>query len=454
MNFGKTIYEYKDEILKDLKTLLEFKSVASWEENQCTEVLDFMLEKAESFGLVTKNIQNKAGHVQLGDKGKLCGVLTHLDVVPDGKNWTVEPFTLTEKDGRLYGRGIADDKGAALVSLYCLKALKDKGIEGNNTLRCIFGTDEEVGMTDMKTYFENEPIPDYSFTPDSDYGICYAEKGILQVEISMERNDGRVLNAIKAGNVINAVPDEAKALLSCSEDEADELLKISKKVEGNFKFTETIDGIVVESYGTASHAMQPEKGFNAATALVKLLSKVFSDKDLGSLCSFIKYEIGCETNGVSLGIQMRDFVSGDLTCNLGKIRLNDNSSYLTLDIRYPVTMCCEKIMTQIEKAAALKGLKAKMLSHAAPLYLPKESTTIQLLSGAYKEVMGEEPDLYSTGGGTYARKLGGNGVAFGPAFKDDNVNMHNADESMDKENFLKHCEICLEAMYRMYTEKL
>lgn len=454
MSFGKIIYEYKDEILKDLKTLLEFKSVASWEENQCQEVLDFMLEKAESFGLTAKNIKNKAGHIQLGDKGKLCGVLTHLDVVPDGKNWTVSPFTLTEKDGRLYGRGIADDKGAALVSLYCLKALKDKGIEGKNTLRCIFGTDEEVGMTDMKTYFENEPVPDYSFTPDSDYGICYAEKGIMQIKVYMDRNDGKILNAIKAGNVVNAVPDEAKALICCSEDEADELLNASKNVEGDFKFTETIDGIVIDSYGKASHAMEPDKGFNAATALIKLLGENFSDKDLGALCSFIKYEIGTETNGVSLGIQMRDFVSGDLTCNVGKIRLNDNNAYLTLDIRYPVTMNGDKIFNQVKKAAELKGLKAEVISHCLPLYLPKESTTIRLLSDAYKEIMGEEPDLYSTGGGTYARKLGGNGVAFGPAFKDDNVNMHNADESIDKEKFFKHCEICLEAMYRLYTDNL
>jgi succinyl-diaminopimelate desuccinylase len=30
--------------------------------------------------------------------------------------------------------------------------------------------------------------------------------------------------------------------------------------------------------------------------------------------------------------------------------------------------------------------------------------------------------------------------------------MHNADESVDKENFLKHMQICLQAMYRLYTE--
>ena len=56
-----------------------------------------------------------------------------------------------------------------------------------------------------------------------------------------------------------------------------------------------------------------------------------------------------------------------------------------------------------------------------------------------------------TGGGTYARKLGGKGVAFGPNFKGDDIRMHNADESVDKENFLRHMQICFEAMYRMYT---
>ena len=60
--------------------------------------------------------------------------------------------------------------------------------------------------------------------------------------------------------------------------------------------------------------------------------------------------------------------------------------------------------------------------------------------------------LYTTGGGTYARQLGGRGVAFGPHFPGDPINMHNADESMDKENFFKHAQICLEAMYRLYTK--
>ncbi|MCR5652964.1 MAG: Sapep family Mn(2+)-dependent dipeptidase [Ruminococcus sp.] len=451
MNFGTNILKYIEDIFNDLKTLLEIKSVSSDGRENCEKALEFILRRAEELGLVTKNIQNKAGHVQLGDSGILCGALTHLDVVPAGKNWSVEPFTLTRQNGRLYGRGIDDDKGASIINLYCLKALKDSGVEGKNTLRCIYGTDEEVGMSDMVTYFENEPLPEISFTPDSDYGICFAEKGILQLKISMDRNDGTTLSAVKAGNAINAVPDEAKALLYFSDADTNNLKKNSKKYKGNFNFVDTIDGLVIESFGKAAHACEPEKGFNAAQALMELLNGELGDDEVGSLCSFIGFALRDETDGTSLGLRMRDFVSGDLSCNLSKIRLNDSKAYLTLDIRYPVTMNGEKILKQVEKSAAINELKVEIIHHAPPLYLSKESPVIELLSEAYEDIMGEKPELYATGGGTYARMLGGKGVAFGPAFKDDNVNMHNADESVDEEKFFKHAQICLQAMYKMYT---
>lgn len=452
MNFGEKILEYRDDILSDLKTLIEIKSVSSDDSESCARALGFVLGRAEELGLSTKNINNKAGHIQLGESGKLCGVLTHLDVVPAGKNWSFEPFTLTRQNGRLYGRGVVDDKGASIVNLYCLKALKDSGISGRNTLRCIFGTDEEVGMSDMVTYFENEPLPEISFTPDSNYGICFAEKGILQLRISMDRNDGTTLSAIKAGNAVNAVPDEAKALLYFSDAQTNNLKKNSKKYNGNFNFIDTIDGLVIESFGKAAHACEPQKGVNAAQALVELLNGELEAEEVGSLCDFIGYALRDETDGTSLGLRMRDFVSGDLSCNLGKIRLNDNNAYLTLDIRYPVTMNGEKILKQVEKSADMRELKVEVIHHAPPLYLPKNSATIKLLSQAYEDITGEKPELYSTGGGTYARMLGGKGVAFGPAFKDDDVRMHNSDESIDEEKFFKHAQICLQAMYRMFTE--
>ncbi len=454
MYFGNKILEYKDEILKDLDTLLRIESIAEEKDPQCQEALDFILKRAEDFGLTTKNIENKAGHVQLGENGSLCGVLTHLDVVPAGNNWTVVPYELTKKDGRLYGRGVADNKGAALINLYCLRALKENSVEGVNTLRAIYGTDEEKGMKDMDIYFENEPVPDFSFTPDSNYGICYGEKGILQLKLTAYVHNGTSLTEFHSGKAVNAVPDTAYALLESNEYDDQQLMRLADASDGNFEFIYTIDGLMILSRGKASHACEPEKGKNAATYLVDLLAKHFSHDDLGHICSFIDYSINNEINGRSLGIKMCDSVSGSLTVNVGIVRIIDDKAELTLDIRYPVTVNGDGILYRVTKSAELEDLDVKVLSHLRPLYVEKESKIITLLSDAYETVMNEKPELYTTGGGTYARKLGGKGIAFGPVFPGDEINMHNADESIDEENFFKHAEICLEAMYKMFTENL
>ncbi len=425
MIFGKIISSYKDDILKDLKTLLEIQSVSAYGHKECKKALDFIMKRAADFGLEYKTVEDKAGHIQIGENGRLCGVLTHLDVVPAGNNWSVEPFTLTRKNGRLYGRGIADDKGASIINLYCLKALKDNNIAGNNTVRCIFGTDEEIGMSDMETYFSKEPTPDFSFTPDSDYGICRAEKGILQIKIS--GGDYNSIKEFNSGAAVNAVPDEAKAVYFSDNELKEQFRK-----------------------GKAAHSCEPHKGENAAVKLIMLLKK--NNINVGNLLNFAYDKIGTELDGNSLGIKLSDKPSGGLTCNLSSIHINENESYLTLDIRYPVTENGENILNIIENKAAEYSLSTEIIHHLKPLYLSEDNETIRILSKSYEQITGEKPSLYSTGGGTYARTLGGNGVAFGPAFKDDNVNMHNADESINEENFFKHAEICMQAIYNFYTK--
>lgn len=448
--FGDKILKYKDELLADLNTLIGFESVANEKPEECQNAINFMLKRANDFGLTGEQVTDESMHIQLGSKGKLCGILSHLDVVPAGNNWSVLPYSLTEKDGRLYGRGIADDKGAALVTLYCLRALKEDGIDGVNALRAIYGTSEECGMEDIDGYFEKMPVPDLSFTPDSDYGICYAEKGILQIEVSTKGNLATVLSQLHSGKAINAVPDIAYALLDSSNYDEQNLLELSKKTEGNFEFNSTIDGLMVISRGKAAHACEPHKGFNAASALVELLAKAYTSTEIGTICDFIDIALGNETDGCSLGLKTHCSISGDLTVNLGYIHIEGNEARAAFDIRYPVSITGGSVYRQFRYAAKHNKLDVKVLNHEKPLYIEKDSELVKLLSGAYKAVTGEDPELYTTGGGTYARKLGGKGLAFGPAFKDDEVNMHNADESIDKEKFFTHAQICLEAMYRMY----
>lgn len=133
--------------------------------------------------------------------------------------------------------------------------------------------------------------------------------------------------------------------------------------------------------------------------------------------------------------------------------MDENSCSLTVDIRYPATLDGQEISATLEKAVQpYEGLAYTLLSNSVPLYLPKESQLVTLLSGAYEDATGEECEIFSMGGGTYARQMFGKGVAFGPGFKEDpNSHAHDVNERVKLDSLKLHAQICLEAMYRMLT---
>ena len=326
------------------------------------------------------------------------------------------------------------------------------GVEGKNTIRAIYGIDEERGMHDMDEYFGIEQIPELSFTPDSEYGICQYEKGMLQLELYADTHDGTTLTQMHSGKAVNAVPDTAYALLDCTENEDHQLARLTDAKKGSFEFYYTIDGMMVLSRGEAAHASTPEKGLNAATALIDLLTSNFALPTMGTIPAFISHYIGTDIDGVMLGIKMRDKESGPLTVNVGTVHIDEGYATCTIDIRYPVTANGEEILDKIRKVGEREGVHVKLLEHNPPLNMDKDSDIIRLLSESYEAVMGEKPKLYATGGGTYARKLGGKGVAFGPVFPGEESNMHNANECLSVEKYFEHAQICLESIYNLYTK--
>ena len=458
MQFGKQILNYQEEILQDLKELVAIPSVVGKPEPDMpfgklpAAALQKILTRAKEMGLQTANVDNYAGHAEYGTGADSAAVLVHIDVVPAGECWDTDPFTTILRDNHLYGRGVADDKGAAVVALYCLKALKDAGVETQRRLRVIFGSGEEIASNDLEMYFKKQEMPVFAFTPDSEYGICNREKGILRLDLIVE-NDSTVVTSFDAGTVVNAVPCHAEATINCSAEQKETLKTLVQKDSSTFSSSEKEDGLHISAKGLSCHAMQPQEGKNAAAHLALLLGKVFSNQELGSLLTFIKNTIGLETNGNSLKVRQSDVQSGPLTLNLGILHMDNRISSAGIDIRYPVTSDGKALAKSITATAAGYGIACKIHGNSEPLFIPEDAPFIELLKEGYSHVMGENPALYATGGGTYARELHGRGVAFGPFFPEEgDRRLHNSNENIDLTYFMKHAEICMETMYLMATK--
>ena len=455
MEFGYKILDYWNDILKDLETMTAIPSVSSSPEHiypfgkECAKAIDAAMDMTDRYGLKGKNVDYYAMHAEYGSGDENAVVMAHLDVVPAGGDWDTDPFTLTIKDGKAYGRGVMDDKGSAIVLLHCLRALKDANVQGKRKMRVVLGSSEETGMTDMPYYFAREQHPTIGFTPDGEYGVCNCEKGILNYTFSGQ-NDSNTVISFESGTVLNAVPDKASAVLKCSGEELEQLKKLAQQ-DRRISIAENGENITVSAKGAASHASIPETGENAAALLIYSLYKVFNTR-LGSFFTHIYEKIGLCYDGSQIGIAMSDTESGNLTFNLGIVHADAQSCSAAVDIRYPATKDGNIISDELERQVKSYGLGYNLTSDSKPLYVPKDSKLIKLLSKAYTNVTDRPCSVYSMGGGTYARQMFGKGVAFGPVFPDSpDGTAHTANEFVHLENLKRHAQICMEAMYLMFT---
>ena len=102
-----------------------------------------------------------------------------------GIGWNTDPFVLTKIDGVYYGRGVQDDKAPILACLYALKELKESGIAPKRKFRLIVGCNEESGWQDVEYIKKKTSLPEFGFSPDGNFPLSYAEKGILLVKIAL-----------------------------------------------------------------------------------------------------------------------------------------------------------------------------------------------------------------------------------------------------------------------------
>ncbi len=428
--------EIRKQAIDDLAEIIAIPSVAGDAQGDypfgkaCADALDKAAEIAKRYGFTVENHDYRCLSVLYGDSEKEVGIVCHLDVVPAGDGWSVEPYALTVKDGLLMGRGTHDDKGPFIQGLYTMRYFKENNIKLPFTIRMILGSDEEVGSTDLRYFQTVRKPPMFSFTPDSSFPVCIGEKSILSVWTEFPALPDNI-KELKGGTVSNAVPGKAYAVVDT------EMQLVSTE---NVKVSKCENGIKIEAVGKSAHAAMPEAGVNAISLLSDYLIQngiVGSD----SAFAFIR-ESTAEYLGKTLGINAENKDFGYLTCVGGVINGNHEKVTQSYNIRYLPETPSEEIVDSIKKAIEPFGGKVYAAHASEGYFVSADDEKIVALTNACESVLGIECKPYTMGGGTYARALP-NTVAFGSGIEsernflgDERGNAHQRDEYIsEKELF-------------------
>jgi acetylornithine deacetylase/succinyl-diaminopimelate desuccinylase-like protein len=148
------------EFLKDLADLCAFPTVAA--QNQAIEeTAEFTAKLLEKYGFQAKVMPSTGNPMVYGalhgasDKTVLC--YNHYDVQPAEplELWDSPPFELTERDGKLYARGVVDDKGHIVCRLAAIAALKAVYGDVPCSVKMLIEGEEEVGSMNMESFIED-----------------------------------------------------------------------------------------------------------------------------------------------------------------------------------------------------------------------------------------------------------------------------------------------------------
>jgi succinyl-diaminopimelate desuccinylase len=461
--FKAIINEYRKDIISNVQDLVKIRSYEDEAAEgmpfgkDVNEALQFALKLSENIGMKTKNLDGYVGYADYGDGEETVGVLVHLDVVPEGNGWNYPPYDAVIDNGRIYGRGTNDDKGPVVSVLYAIKALKELNIDTNKKIRIIFGANEETDWKCIDRYKETEEVPDISFTPDGDFPVVFAEKGLYVFELHKKWDDTvskGVVQSIRGGSAINCVPDYAEAVLAMKALEIERIInKINKYVDcgdNRFFYKKVDNGIKIISRGVSAHGSMPELGDNAICNLLEFLAHTVSDEDeINRIIKVMNKQIGLEYNGKSLGCDYRDEASGALTLNMGTIYFDGSELSIGVDLRYPVTHDKKIIQESLENLMVESSLELRILKEFDSIFLPKESKLISTLLESYQRVT----DDYSSqpiamGGATYARAFK-NTVAFGGVFPNSEDRSHQSDEYISIDDLMMMTEIYTNALYEL-----
>jgi succinyl-diaminopimelate desuccinylase len=365
------------------------------------KVLDKAIEVGKEDGFYTNNYNVGVVSLAMKDTPIDLGIWIHGDVVPEGGGWEFEPYNATEYEGRIIGRGAADNKGQFAAIFVLFKIFKELGIDLNYNPAIFVGSNEETGKKDLlgiegnddaKGFLNVYTPPKLSLVPDGAFPVGYGGKG--NVNLTLKTKDKLENITLTAGQ--SPYPGKATVCF------------LGKDIDFDFKdCTVTKDGnTTVESFSQPVHTAHPDPNGNMITILSNALleSNILKEKEK-RVFEFLK-KISSDTEGAMFGINVETKTMKPLTLATPRISFIDGYAEVFVNIRNPIEITPEEIQKNITKVADEYGFElSSFINTQDPYLLNKDSELVKTLCTISNSVTGDNKEPYTVGGGTYAHKL-------------------------------------------------
>jgi len=450
-----------DGMLEDLRQLIAINSVRGPAQEgapfgpDSRAALALAGKMLEAKGFPASDFENVIVTADWGPAPPLMGILAHLDIVEAGEGWGTNPFTMTIKDGKIYGRGASDDKGPAVAAMYAMSCARELCPEPKHGLRLILGSAEETGFDDIALYLnKNEPPPNV-FSPDAEFPLINTEKGrfapFFGASWDKDTSLPRIVS-IKGGKTMNIVPNRAEAVIEgLAIGEAETYCRnYSEKTGASISAASDNGRLIIVAEGTAAHASTPQLGLNAQTAIIEMLAAMpFAEsKGFDYVRALNRLVPHGDFNGNALGIAMSDELSGKLTVNFGVLRYTEIDFAGVFDMR--TAACADEIDLpgMVRTALEREGVNLTNSTISKCHHTPEDSPFVQTLLRVYEEYTGNPGKCLTSGGSTYVHDIPG-GVAYGCAMPGISHNAHGANEFIGVEQLLLSAKIFTTAILDM-----
>ncbi|MBS0242517.1 MAG: M20/M25/M40 family metallo-hydrolase [Proteobacteria bacterium] len=340
-----------------------------------------------------------------GAPGKHLVLNGHIDVFPvadDGLGWTVDPWGGELRDGKIYGRGVADMKCGTSASIFTyiyLSRIKDK-LKGRLTLTAV--SDEETfGPWGSRYLIEHHPEVRgdacLNGEPSSPYTVRFGEKGPLWLEFT-------VLTAGAHGAYTHATESATKTAFALAA-ELEKLGDIKPELSDN------ISRAIDAGRATMDKAMGP---------------------GAGSIVDKVTLNIGTIRGGV-------------------KVNMVPSSATFEADIRLPLGVSKERVLAEVETILGrFPNVTMKETNCNLPSWVDPACDIIEIVQGTVETLRGFKPTPIVSLGGTDARLWRYRNIptcVYGPF----PYGMGSFDEHVDVEEYLHIVRSHLLASYRYLT---